>query len=252
MCLILLWGGVGWLHAQALPAQTPTAGDFKTVDGKEYKNATVSRVEPDGVVLRNKSGITKVYFVELPREVQERFHYDAAKGSEFTTLQQAVIEESNAAVAIQQQEEAQERQRRAAEIARQQQKAIAQQDQADAILVRQQQQWAQARHRHAVQQPQRSTARQASDIQRQRQIAGAVASQRAQDDQRIDRENRRNLENMQRQSELSNQQQSVEFARARNAVMRSAESRENYNREPQQLNQLREQQRWDGNRATAY
>jgi hypothetical protein len=52
------------------------ADDFKTIDGKEYKNVTVSRVEPDGIVLVSKSGISKVYFVELPKEVQERFHYN--------------------------------------------------------------------------------------------------------------------------------------------------------------------------------
>ena len=31
--------------------------DFKTIDGKEYKNVTVSRVEPDGIMLKSKSGI---------------------------------------------------------------------------------------------------------------------------------------------------------------------------------------------------
>src|SRR5437899_12509227 len=54
------------------------ADDFKLVSGKEYKNVTVSRVEPDGIVLRTNSGISKVYLVELPKEVQERFHYNAA------------------------------------------------------------------------------------------------------------------------------------------------------------------------------
>ena len=54
------------------------AEDFKTIDGKEYKNATVSRVESDGIVLKTKSGITKVYFAELPKDVQERFHYGSA------------------------------------------------------------------------------------------------------------------------------------------------------------------------------
>ena len=54
------------------------AEDFKTVNGKEYKDATVSRVEPDGLVLKTKSGISKVYFVELPKDVQERFHYGSA------------------------------------------------------------------------------------------------------------------------------------------------------------------------------
>jgi len=49
------------------------AEDFKTVTGKEYKDATVTRVEGDGIVLRTKTGISKVYFVELPKDVQEKF-----------------------------------------------------------------------------------------------------------------------------------------------------------------------------------
>ena len=52
------------------------ADDFKTVNGKEYNNATVAGVEADGIVIKTKRGISKVYFAELPKEVQERFHYD--------------------------------------------------------------------------------------------------------------------------------------------------------------------------------
>ena len=63
------------------------ADDFKTVQGKEYKNVTVSRVEPDGIVLKSKSGISKVYFVELPKEVQERFHYNPAIASAYSAQQ---------------------------------------------------------------------------------------------------------------------------------------------------------------------
>ena len=54
------------------------AEDFKTINGKEYKDATVSRVEAEGIVLRTKTGISKVYFVELPKDVQERFHHAPA------------------------------------------------------------------------------------------------------------------------------------------------------------------------------
>ena len=53
--------------------------DFKTVNGKEYKDATITRIEPDGIVVKTNSGITKVYFTELPKEVQEHFHYDSEK-----------------------------------------------------------------------------------------------------------------------------------------------------------------------------
>ena len=59
-------------------ASLALAEDFKTVSGKIYKDATISHVEADGIVLRTKTGISKVYFVELPRDVQERFHYGSA------------------------------------------------------------------------------------------------------------------------------------------------------------------------------
>jgi hypothetical protein len=49
--------------------------DFKTTNGKVYKDATVSRIEGDGIVLKTGTGISKVYFTELPQEVQERFHW---------------------------------------------------------------------------------------------------------------------------------------------------------------------------------
>ena len=49
--------------------------DFKTTNGRVYKDATVSRIEGDGIVLRTEAGISKVYFTELPEEVQERFHW---------------------------------------------------------------------------------------------------------------------------------------------------------------------------------
>ena len=59
-------------------ASVALADDFKTINGKEYKDATISRVEADGIVLRTKAGISKVYFTELPKDVQERFHYGSA------------------------------------------------------------------------------------------------------------------------------------------------------------------------------
>ena len=62
----------------SLFASLALAEDFKTVSGKIYKDATISHVEADGIVLRTKTGISKVYFAELPKDVQERFHYGSA------------------------------------------------------------------------------------------------------------------------------------------------------------------------------
>jgi ATPase subunit of ABC transporter with duplicated ATPase domains len=105
-----------WETALAIlaSASIALAGDFKTISGKEYKNVTVSRVEADGIVLKSKSGISKVYFSELPKEVQERFHYDPAQARQFNAAQQDTVTQQNAAMAEQQQQ--QEELRRAEEI----------------------------------------------------------------------------------------------------------------------------------------
>jgi hypothetical protein len=97
------------------------AEDFKTVNGKEYKEATVTRLDPDGIVVKTTSGITKVYFVELPKEVQERFHYDSAKAASYSAAQAA-----NYAEYQKQQEEA----RRQQQDADAKTKAISEQQQA--------------------------------------------------------------------------------------------------------------------------
>jgi hypothetical protein len=70
-------------------ASVSLAEDFKTIDGQEYKDVSVSRVEPDGLVLITSTGISKIYFAELPKDVQERFHYDPAKAATFVSEQNA-------------------------------------------------------------------------------------------------------------------------------------------------------------------
>jgi len=95
----------------ALSVSLALADDFKTIRGKEYKNATINRVEPDGLVLRTKSGISKVYFTELPQDVKERFHYNAQQAAQFTSQ---TIEE----VRLAQQQKIAADNKRAAEIAK--------------------------------------------------------------------------------------------------------------------------------------
>src|SRR5215216_2462714 len=65
----------GILILAVLFASLALSEDFKTTNGKVYKDATVSRIEADGIELKTKTGISKVYFTELPQEVQERFHW---------------------------------------------------------------------------------------------------------------------------------------------------------------------------------
>jgi hypothetical protein len=95
----------------ALCASIALADDFKTIDGKEYKNVKVSRVEPDGIVLMTKSGISKIYFTELPKDVQERFGYDAEKAATHSAERRANAEALSKQQAEAQQKQAEERAR---------------------------------------------------------------------------------------------------------------------------------------------
>ena len=71
------------------------ADDFKTNDGKEYKDATVTRAEPDGIVVKTKSGISKIYFAELPKEVQQRFNYNPQQAAAFVGAQATSVQQAN-------------------------------------------------------------------------------------------------------------------------------------------------------------
>jgi len=79
----------------ALSTSLALADDFKTVAGKEYKNATVTHVEPDGIVVKSKSGISKIYFQELSKEVQQRFNYNPQQAAAFTGAQATTAQRTN-------------------------------------------------------------------------------------------------------------------------------------------------------------
>jgi hypothetical protein len=65
----------------ALSVSLALAEDFKTTKGQEYKDANVSRVEPDGIVIKFSGGIVKIPFTELPPEIQRKYGYDPKPSS---------------------------------------------------------------------------------------------------------------------------------------------------------------------------
>ena len=67
----------------ALSASIALADDFKTIDGKEYKNAKLSRVEPDGIVITFSGGIVKIPFAEMSPDIQKNYGYDPAAAADF-------------------------------------------------------------------------------------------------------------------------------------------------------------------------
>ncbi|MFN2542168.1 MAG: hypothetical protein ABR514_08385 [Chthoniobacterales bacterium] len=84
------------------------ATDFKTLDGTRYNGVTVKRVEADGIVIATGVGVSKIYFTELPGEVQERYRAQVSAAaasvapaaiSEGTPIQRIAAEPSSPGVA---------------------------------------------------------------------------------------------------------------------------------------------------------
>jgi hypothetical protein len=86
-------------------ASVAIADDFKTTNGKEYKNANVSRVEPDGILITFSGGIVKLPFTELAGDVQKKYGYDSQTAATYTAEENQKL----AALAQQRQAEAQKR-----------------------------------------------------------------------------------------------------------------------------------------------
>ena len=58
------------------------ADDFVTIDGKTH-SGTLSRVEPDGIVIMNDTGIEKISFAALPAATRAKYGYDPARAAAF-------------------------------------------------------------------------------------------------------------------------------------------------------------------------
>ena len=76
-------------------ASIALADDFKTVNGKEYKNATVTRVEADGISVKFSGGLVKIPFSELSKELQDKYHYEPEKAAAARAAEAAAIQQKN-------------------------------------------------------------------------------------------------------------------------------------------------------------
>lgn len=89
----------------ALGLQFASAEDIKTLTGQEYKEATITRVEPDGIVLMYSAGIVKIPFAELPPELQKKYGYNPQAAQSYRAqVDQAAAERETAIAAAKEQQ----------------------------------------------------------------------------------------------------------------------------------------------------
>ena len=59
------------------------AVDMTDNAGKVYKNAKVTRVEPDGLNISHSGGVAKLFFWELPESVQQQYGYNPTNAAAY-------------------------------------------------------------------------------------------------------------------------------------------------------------------------
>lgn len=75
-------------YADSTPVPIPILSgrpeDITTIDGVKHASVTITRIEPDGLVVDMDSGIDKIPFTALPRETQIKYGYDPRKAAQFS------------------------------------------------------------------------------------------------------------------------------------------------------------------------
>jgi hypothetical protein len=70
--------------APVLAVELPTSfQDVKTTDGRELKNVSITKVEPDGITVMTDDGVEKLPFAILPPDIQKTFSYDPQKAAAY-------------------------------------------------------------------------------------------------------------------------------------------------------------------------
>ena len=103
--------------------------DITTRKGVTYRQATVTKVEPDGVRISHADGAAKILFEDLPDALQRQYNYDPAKVAAYRK-QLADAQEAAADKAAEEQRQRQEASDRAATLAREQAAEQARQEEA--------------------------------------------------------------------------------------------------------------------------
>jgi hypothetical protein len=76
------------LIALILTAACLRADDITTIRGEKFTNVSISRVEPDGIVVIKSDGIVKIPFTDLSPELRAKYGYDPERAAQFKTAVQ--------------------------------------------------------------------------------------------------------------------------------------------------------------------
>ena len=73
---------------------------LSTVEGKDYREVTVTKVEPDGLRIRHRTGLAKLKFSDLSPDIQKKYHYNQQAAETFSAKTDAQSEARDRALIL--------------------------------------------------------------------------------------------------------------------------------------------------------
>jgi hypothetical protein len=74
---------------------TAHSEDFGTINRRSYNGVLVTRWEPDGVMVRTKYGISKIYFCEMTEQLHAKYHYNPEAAQQYAATERQAIDDYN-------------------------------------------------------------------------------------------------------------------------------------------------------------
>lgn len=80
-----------WTKSEMPEPGAPATLVLREVSGREYRNARITGKEPDGLMVRHEGGVSKVLFVNLPKEIQTEHGYDPVEAEAYRVARATAV-----------------------------------------------------------------------------------------------------------------------------------------------------------------
>lgn len=72
-----------WAKSEVTVSAVSSTSVLRDLSGREYRNAKITGKEPDGLMVKHEGGVSKVLFVNLPKEIQDKYEFDPIEAEKF-------------------------------------------------------------------------------------------------------------------------------------------------------------------------
>ncbi len=80
-----------WAKSEMQESGAPATLVLRELSGREYRNAEITGKEPDGLMVKHEGGVSKVLFVNLPKELQDKYEFDPIEAEKYRVARTTAV-----------------------------------------------------------------------------------------------------------------------------------------------------------------